>query len=281
MESPGLTRAQGTVYRPDRMTDEEAVGVVEGVSEVRIERRGPVLWLTIDRERSRNALSRGVVATLTSQIDAADADPTLRAIVLTGAGSGFCAGSDLRELAAASPSGMSLHERRTAELTRRIATARVPVIAAVEGFAIGGGMFLAVACDLVVAGQGVRWGLPEVALGWVPPWGLQLLAARVGPVAARRLCWGVDPLTTSDALRLGVVDVATPDGAAASEAERIATALAAMPPEGVASTKAAFRSLVLRDAELLDEDAGRRFEADVQSTAAAATMARYRETHGY
>ena len=247
---------------------------------LRIERAGGVLTLAIARERVRNALGLELVRDLTTAIEDADDDGSVRAIVLTADGSGFCAGSDLRELATATPHGMLLHERRTAELTRRIAASATPVVAAVEGFAIGGGFFLAIACDIVVSGVGARWSLPEVALGWVPPWGLQLLAARVGPAAARRLCWGIDPLTATEAHRLGAVDVLVEDGGAGAEAKRIASRLAEMPPEGVASTKRALGALILRDAEALDEDAGHRFALDVRSPAAEATMARFRVTHG-
>ena len=154
------------------------------------------------------------------------------------------------------------------------------MVAAVEGFAVGGGFFLAAACDVVVSGVGARWSLPEVGLGWVPPWGLQLLSARVGPVTARRLCWGIDSLSATDAVRLGVADLVTEDGRAHEEAERVATRLATMPPAGVASTKRAFRGLVLGDAEAMDEDASERFAADAGSPEARASIDRFRVARG-
>jgi enoyl-CoA hydratase/carnithine racemase len=250
------------------------------LSDLLIERHGLVLTLTLARERVRNALGSALVAALSRAIEDADQDDSVRALVLRGGGSGFCAGSDLRELAGMSANDMGVHERRTAELTRRIAGCSRPVVAAVEGFAIGGGFFLAAACDVVVSGAGARWQLPEVELGWVPPWGLQLLAARVGPVTARRLCWGIDPLNAADAVRLGVADLVMEDGHAHEEADRIATRLASMPPSGVASTKRAFRGLIMRDAEAMDEDAAERFVADVGSHEAQASIDRFRPARG-
>ena len=276
-----LTSGLPRGYCPVRRRRRPTPGAHEtALSDLLTERRGSVLTLTMSRERVRNALGAELVEALRRAIEDADDDASVRALVLRGGGSGFCAGSDLRELAAASPAGMRVHERRTAELTRRIAGSSRPVVAAVEGFAVGGGFFLAAACDVVVSAAGVRWSLPEVELGWVPPWGLQLLAARVGAATARRLCWGIDPLTAVEAHRLGVVDVITADGGADAEADRIATRLASMPSAGVASTKRAFRGLVMGDAEVLDEDASARFASDVASPEAQAAIERFRVARG-
>ena len=149
---------------------------------LRVERDGAVALLRLDRPAARNALDSTLVDRLAVSLSTLDADRRIRAVVLTGAPPGFCAGSDLRELAGLPVTGMVRHEEVTGAVARAIGALRLPVVAAVEGFAIGGGFLLATACDLVVSAADARWHLPEVGLGWVPPWGLHSLVVRVGPV---------------------------------------------------------------------------------------------------
>ena len=241
-----------------------------------IDRQGFTTVLRLNRPRVRNALGSRLVAALSEALEAAEDDAAVRVIVLHGSDPGFCAGSDLKELAAASLGGMRLHERRSSELTRRIASMSKPVIAAVEGFAIGGGFFLAAACDIVVSGVGATWSLPEVELGWVPPWGLQLLAARVGAAAARRLTWGLEKLSAAEAHRLGAVDVLVDDGDAFARASALATRLAAMPPIAVQATKRSFVPLVLGAAEAIDEDALDRVVAAAATAEGVSSLDRFR-----
>ena len=143
-----------------------------------------------------------------------DDDPEVRAVVLTGSPPGFCAGSDLTELAGLPVAERIRHEARAGYLARTLQQLSIPVVAAVEGFALGGGFLLATSCDIVVSADQARWQLPEVGLGWVPPWGLQSLLARVGPAAARRLAWGEQALSGQQVHQLGVVDeISEPGGA--------------------------------------------------------------------
>src|ERR1700743_1018229 len=162
--------------------------------QLRHEQAGDVAILTIDRPARRNALGHQLIEDLSAQLDRAARDSLTRVIVLTGTAPGFCAGSDLKELAGMDLAGMGAHEARTAALARSIALMNKPVVAGVDGFALGGGFVLATSCDVVVSAPSARWHLPEVTIGWIPPWGIQALVARVGTVPGRRLGGGSDAL---------------------------------------------------------------------------------------
>lgn len=232
--------------------------------------------LTIDRPTRRNALGQQLIEELCSELDRADRDPATRVIMLTGSAPGFCAGSDLKELAGMDLAGMGAHEARTATLARSIALMNKPVVGGIEGFALGGGFVLAVSCDVVVSLPSTRWHLPEVTIGWIPPWGIQALVARVGPVTARRLVWGADPFDGHEAHRLGIADyLAEPGETARDAALRVATRLAVLPAEAVASTKQFFAPLVSGHGESLDAWANRLFLADCGHPAAKATLNRF------
>lgn len=241
-----------------------------------VERRGAVAVLRLHRPDRRNALDGALVDELDAALTAADDDPGVRAVVLTGSPPGFCAGSDLRELAGLPRAGTVRHEERTGLVARRLQWLPMPVVAAVEGFAVGGGFFLAASCDLVVSADDARWHLPEVPLGWIPPWGLQALVARVGPVAARRLVWGAELLAARDLHRLGAVDELVPPGNAEAHAFDLAERLAALPPHAVAATKRALADAAAGPGEALDARAARQFGDDVGTPAARATFDRYR-----
>jgi enoyl-CoA hydratase/carnithine racemase len=245
-------------------------------AQLRTEQAGDIAILSIDRPARRNALGQQLIAELTAELDRADRDPATRVIVLTGSAPGFCAGSDLKELAGTDLAGMGAHEARTAALARSIALMNKPVVAGVEGFALGGGFVLAVSCDIVVSEPSARWHLPEVAIGWIPPWGIQAIVARVGPVTARRLVWGADPFDGREAHRLGIADyLAEPGETARSAALRVATGLATLPAQAVASTKQFFAPLVSGHGESLDAWANRLFLADCGHSAAKATLNRF------
>lgn len=245
-------------------------------AQLRIEQAGEIAILTIDRPARRNALGQELIEELVSELDRADRDAATRVIVLTGSGPGFCAGSDLKELAGMDLASMGAHEAHTAALARSIALMNKPVIAGVEGFALGGGFVLAVSCDIVVTNSSARWHLPEVQIGWIPPWGIQTLVARVGPVAARRLVWGAEPFDGREAHRIGVADyLAESDESVRDAALRVAARLAVLPTQAVASTKQFFAPLVSGQGESLDAWANRLFLADCGYPAAKETLNRF------
>ena len=240
-----------------------------------IERQGAVLILRLDRPERRNALGEEMIARLEEGLRNADENDAIRSIVLAAAPPAFCAGSDLKELGALSISGMCKHELETARVARQIGFIGKPVIAAVEGFALGGGFILAASCDIVVSASDTRWHLPEVQNGWIPPWGLQALAARVGPVKARLLTWGGEAIDGTRAEAIGLADYVTEPGSAFDRAIVVAEALAKLPAGAIASTKRYFEPLVLADAERQDELATRIFAADCNDPVAQQVLARF------
>jgi enoyl-CoA hydratase/carnithine racemase len=243
--------------------------------ELAVERSGRVAVLRIERDARRNALSDALVASLQRALRACDGDDGIGATVLSGAGSGFSAGSDLKELGSMSLDEMIAHEARTAAFCREIGALRKPVVAAVEGFALGGGFVLAVSCDVVVTSRAARWNLPEVEIGWIPPWGLESLVQRVGVSKARQLVLGGFPFTGEEAFRLGVADHVADDGRALARATDIATRLAALPPESVASTKLYFATFASRNGESGDALASRLFREDCRHPVAVSTLKKF------
>ncbi|WP_428841270.1 enoyl-CoA hydratase/isomerase family protein [Bradyrhizobium barranii] len=150
---------------------------------------------------------------------------------------------------------------------------RKPVVCAVDGFALGGGLMLAASCDVVVTARVTRWHLPEVSLGWLPGVGLDTLAARVGPFAARSLSWSPTAIDGVEAHRLGLADILSPPTETAREAAlRYAKGLAAMPPHAVLTTKQFFSTSVTARAEVMDDLANRYFTQDILHETARANM---------
>lgn len=173
---------------------------------VRVEQRGSALVITIDRPKALNALNAAVIAGIDAAIAAAEADPTLRAVILTGAGEkAFVAGADIAAMAAMSPAEAEAFAARGQALGDRIARLPIPVIAAVGGFALGGGCEIAMACDIVIAGANARFGQPEVNLGVIPGFGgTQRLVRRVGLAKALDLCLTGRTVDASEAVAMGL-----------------------------------------------------------------------------
>lgn len=239
------------------------------------ERHDATLVLRLNRPARRNALGHEMIAGLDRGLEEADNDPSVRAVVIAAAPPAFCAGSDLKELGALTVAGMCRHEAETARVARRIGYIGKPVIAAVEGFALGGGFILAASCDVVVSATDTRWHLPEVQNGWLPPWGLQALTARVGPVRARWLTWGAEPIDGLRAASIGLVDHIAEPGQAFARALAIAMSFWNLPAGAVASTKRYFEPMVMEDSERQDALAGRTFAADCADPVAQAVLSRF------
>jgi enoyl-CoA hydratase/carnithine racemase len=226
----------------------------------------------INRPARRNAMSSELVERLIRHFADFNDRADCRAIVLAGAAPGFCAGSDLAELAIMDNADRTLFEAESGRLGRMLATLSVPVIAAVTGFAIGGGLTLATSCDIVLTTADARWSLPEVPIGLFPAWGLASVERRIGRAAARRLAWGMDALDGKEAVRLGLADkvAADPHG----EAMTVAQQLAQLPRAQVASVKEFFAADVT--GERADQLANQLFERMSGTPAAQTTFQRFR-----
>jgi enoyl-CoA hydratase len=197
------------------------------------ERVGNVLVLTLNRPEVRNALNPELKDALLGALAAADFDTDVRAVVLTGNGPIFCAGMDLKAFAAGASFGglTSFYAEGVAK----------PVIAALNGSALGGGFELALACDLVVAGQDVRLGMPEVKRGLYAAGGGTTLSARIPLALALEMGLTGDPITASRAQEIGLVNRVVPADRVLPEAIALAERIAANGPLGVAITKKLMR----------------------------------------
>lgn len=205
------------------------------------ERLGPVLVLTLDRPQVRNALSVELRTELSAALTSAAADGSVRALVITGSGSSFCAGLDLDELVAAvgGPEAYALADSRAlAALYRQLIDLPKPVVAAVNGAAVAGGAGLVNACDLAVADERARFGYTEVRIGFVPAIVAALLRSQVGEKALRELLLGAGLIGAARALELGLINEVVPAGRARARAVDLASSLALNAPGSLAATKA-------------------------------------------
>lgn len=181
------------------------------IPELLVQRRGPVLWLTIQREERRNALSHGVLAQMGRAIDDAQSERTLRAIVVTGAGNkAFCAGADL-QAAKAFTTDYSEPYGAMALLLRRARASNLPLVARVNGACMAGGMGLLAMCDMAVAATHAVFGLPEVKVGVFPAQVLSVLQHLVPRRKLAELCLTGQPLTSAEALDWGLVNYVDAD----------------------------------------------------------------------
>jgi enoyl-CoA hydratase len=198
------------------------------------ERRERVLVVTLNRPDQRNAVNAAVARGIADALDLLDSDAELTLAVLTGAGKGFCAGMDLKAFVAGEVPYAD--DRGFAGITRR--SAAKPLIAAIEGFAVAGGLEIALACDLIVAAEGARLGIPEVKRSLVAAGGGLLRLPRVLPRnIAMELALTGDPITAERGYELGLVNRLTPPGQALRTALEFAAAIAANGPLALAATK--------------------------------------------
>jgi enoyl-CoA hydratase/carnithine racemase len=206
---------------------------------VLVERHEGVLTITINRPAQKNAVNHEVAVQLGSAVDLLDTDPKLSVGVLTGAGGTFCAGMDLKAFARGETP--TLPGRGFGALTRT--EVRKPLVAAVEGWALGGGFELALACDLIVAAEDARFGFPEVTHGLVASEGGLIRLPRQIPdhVALRVLLTG-DPLSAREAAEHGLVGELTEPGAALERARALAARIAKNAPLALAAVKQVLRA---------------------------------------
>ena len=203
------------------------------------ETRDQVLVITINRPQAKNAVNGAVATGMVAALDQLDADDDLRVGVLTGAGGTFCAGMDLK--AFLSGDLPVIEGRGLAGLTE--APPRKPLIAAVEGWALAGGFELALACDLVVASETARFGVPEVKRSLIAGAGAALfLTRRIPQALALELLLTGEPISAQRAADIGLVNRLTPEGGSLNAALELAQTIAANGPLAVAVTKEIARS---------------------------------------
>jgi len=204
-------------------------------SVVLTEARGPVLVITINRPEARNSMNKAAAEAMGAALDRLDAEPDLSVGVITGAGKGFSAGMDLKGFAAGEFPVAG--DRGFAGIAQR--SARKPLIAAIEGFALAGGLEIALACDVIVASREAKLGIPEVGVGLFAGAGALLrLPRRVGQGQAALLALTGKPISGEEGGRIGLVDRVVDPGSALDEALALAQTIAANAPLALAASKA-------------------------------------------
>lgn len=199
---------------------------------IEIARKGVVAVVILRRPDKLNALSPELLAGLADALETLSAELEIRVCVLTGGSKVFAAGADIESMAKASP--IELYLRKTRQLWQRIWALDKPLIAAVNGVALGGGCELAMSCDLIVAGESARFGQPEIKLGIMPgAGGTQRLARAVGPYRAMEMVLTGEPISAQDALKAGLVNRVVADDKVLDEAIQLAQVIGERPPVAV------------------------------------------------
>lgn len=267
---PELARSEvaetGLIYLVSNVTKGSYMATIFEENTLLIEQDGAVATITINRPESLNALNPDVLQGLILGLGKIASNKSIRSVIITGKGpKAFVAGADIRSMSELGPRPLADYVELGQRAMRMIETFHVPVIAAVNGFALGGGLELALACDLIVCAESAKLGQPEVNLGIIPGFGgTQRLIQRCGIGAARRLCYTGDLIGSDEARVIGLADKVVPDGQLMEEAVKMATTIASKAPLAVQGAKRvinrAHESLLLSGLRLEVEEFVRLFD---------------------
>jgi enoyl-CoA hydratase len=209
-----------------------------GYDNLLVEEDGPIAVITMHRPQQLNALSSELIKDIAVALDVLDDEDDVRVIILTGGEKVFAAGADIKEMASAGPFDEPIQQRFF--YRDRINKVRKPLIAAVSGYALGGGCELAMSCDIIIASETARFGQPEVNIGIIPgSGGTQRLTRVVGKYRAMEMVLAGDPITAQEAERLGLVNRVVPVELLIEEAKTIARKIAAKAPLAIRYAKEA------------------------------------------
>ncbi|MBZ9606054.1 enoyl-CoA hydratase/isomerase family protein [Phyllobacterium chamaecytisi] len=200
---------------------------------------GPIATITVSRPEKLNAFDLDMLKELSAACDTVETNAQVRVAILTGAGKAFSAGGDIKAWAAMTPNEFGhAWVRFGHRVFERLATLRVPLIAALNGHALGGGLELAATADIRIAETHIKLGLPETGLGMVPGWsGTQRLVRRFGAQVVRRMALGGEMFSAAEGLRFGLVDHVVDTGTAVSTAQAYAERIAKRGPAAVEVAK--------------------------------------------
>jgi len=223
------------------MGDETAEAVID--EPALCERDGAVVTITLNRPHALNAMTVEMLEAMAGMLDEVELDPGIRVLVLTAAGDrAFCVGADLKSRAREYDAGL-IHDPLgilVRSVFGRLEGLGVPVIAAIRGYALGGGLEMALACDLRIAALGARLGFPEAKVGSMPgAGGTQRLTRLVGAGFAKELMFTADHIGADDAMRMGLVNRVVPDETLLKEAAALAERIATRAPLSLDRIKAA------------------------------------------
>ncbi|MBT6276602.1 MAG: enoyl-CoA hydratase [Chromatiales bacterium] len=206
-------------------------------SPVLLRREGAVAVLTLNRPEALNALNAGLIATLADHLDEVEADDAIGAIVVTGSEKAFAAGADIKEMQPLSYMDVYVGNLLSDQY-ERLARCRKPVIAAVGGFALGGGCELAMMCDILLAADTARFGQPEIKLATIPGLGgTQRLTRAIGKAKAMELCLTGRMMDAEEAERAGLVSRIVPAAELMDEAMKVAATIGALSRPSVMMAK--------------------------------------------
>ena len=211
------------------------------MTNVLLEKKGNVAVATINRPQALNALNSAVLTDLDELVNVVSADSDIRALVITGSGAkAFVAGADIGEMSTLTPAEGEAFGKHGNDVFRRIETLPIPTIAAVNGFALGGGCELSMACDIRICADTAVFGQPEVGLGITPGFGgTQRLARLVSPGMAKQLIYTARNIKADEAYRIGLVNAVYPVEELLPQAEKLANTIAANAPIAVRACKKA------------------------------------------
>ena len=233
-----------------------------GYHNILFEREGRLAVLKVNRPKSLNALNPQTLEEIAACVSEVRVAPAVRCLIVTGEGErAFVAGADIAAMASMTAAQGRAFSRQGQEVLRSLEELVIPVIAAVNGFALGGGLELALACDLIIASDKARFGQPEINLGIIPGFGgTQRLARRVGLARAREMIYGGETIDAEQALRYGLVSRVVPGNQLMAKATEVAQALASKAPIAIQQAKAAINA-----GADMDLDNGCRYEAEAFS----------------
>ena len=226
---------------------------------VKYEPKGDIAYLVIDRPEALNALNAQVLADLDAALDAIDLE-LIRCVILRGAGEkSFVAGADIAQMKDLDPAGGEAFGKQGNDVFLKLESLPIPVIAAVGGYALGGGCELAMACDFRICSETAVFGQPEVGLGITPGFGgTQRLARIVGPGMAKQMIYTARNIKADEALRIGLVNAVYPADELYAAAEKLASTIAANAPIAVRACKKAINegaALPIEQAVVCEEKA--------------------------
>ena len=211
------------------------------MTNVLLEKKGNIAIATINRPKALNALNSQVLEDLNELVDVVNADEEIRALVLTGAGEkAFVAGADIGEMSTLTKAEGEAFGKKGNDVFRKLETMPIPTIAAVNGFALGGGCELSMSCDIRICADTAVFGQPEVGLGITPGFGgTQRLGRLVSPGMAKQLIYTARNIKADEALRIGLVNAVYPVADLLAAAEKMAATIAANAPIAVRACKKA------------------------------------------
>ena len=210
---------------------------------IEVEISGGIAWLRLNRPQALNALNRELTSAIEAALDEVSAREDVSVLVVSGRGRAFCAGNDIAEMGSITPDEAEALASRQAALMDHFSRLPQVTIAAIDGYALGGGLMLAVAQDLRIASDRSRLGLPEVTLGFNPAYGVARLLDVLGGAHGRDLLLTGRTIHASEALKLGLVNRVVAAATLESSAQAWAVEIARSPRGGLAATKEIIRAL--------------------------------------